>query len=91
MLCDSKKQFVELMLIYLKKIAKILLRQLSEKSEKSVSLIFFAEIITNICLYDNSSNSRFVVVSMRRRIILINLVFPMRMCTFAKELNQTKK
>ena len=91
MLCDSKKQFVELTLIYLKKNAKILLRQLSEKSEKSVSLIFFVEIITNICLYDNSSNSRFVVVSMRRRIILRNLDFLIRMCTFAKELNQTKK
>ena len=41
MLCDSKNQFIELTLIYLKKIAKILLRQLSEKSDKSVSLIFF--------------------------------------------------
>ena len=42
--------------------ATILLRQLSEKSDKSVSLIFFAEIITNICLYDNSSNSRYIFI-----------------------------
>ena len=42
---SSMKKRKRIYLIYLKKIAKTLLRQLSEKSDKSVSLIIF-----NVCL-----------------------------------------